>query len=232
MFKPIKSTRVYEQVIAQIQEMIIDGTLKKGDKLPSERYLAEQLNVSRTSIREAIRALDIIGLIESRQGEGNFIKDNFENCLFEPLSVMFMLNQSTPEEILELRKTIEVEAAVLAAKKITDEQVEELIDLVEQLKNSQDEKASVKVDKEFHYKIVQATDNFLLLNIFNAISTLMESFIKGAREIILTDIHNKEILIVQHENICKALVNRDSDRAAHAMKIHLNLINEYFKKFY
>ena len=70
MFIPIKSTKVYQQVIIQIKDMIDKGTLKKGDKLPSERTLVEQLQVSRASIREALRALEVIGLIECRQGEG------------------------------------------------------------------------------------------------------------------------------------------------------------------
>ena len=77
MFSPIKNTKVYEQVIDQIKEMINEGTLKKGDKLPSERDLAQQLNVGRTSIREAIRALEVIGLIDCKQGEGNYIKSNY-----------------------------------------------------------------------------------------------------------------------------------------------------------
>lgn len=74
MFSPIKNTRVYEKAIEQIKDMIVEGTFKKGDKLPSEREMAESLQISRTSIREALRELEIMGLIESRQGDGNFVK--------------------------------------------------------------------------------------------------------------------------------------------------------------
>lgn len=123
MFTPIKNTKVYEQVINQIKEMIQDGTLKKGDKLPSERDLVEQLHVSRTSIREALRVLEIVGIVECKQGEGNFIRTNFNDTLLEPLSIMFMLNDCKLEEIFELRKVIEIETAALSAERITDEEL-------------------------------------------------------------------------------------------------------------
>lgn len=234
MFSPIKSTKVYEQVIEQIQSMIANGQLKKGDKLPSERQLAEQLGVSRTSVREALRALQIIGLIEVRQGDGNFIKESFDSCLFEPLSVMFMLHESKPQEIVDLRRVIEVETSWLAAKRITDEEIAELGEIIKQLKafsEVQDEKNSVKVDKEFHYKIAQASKNFMLLNILNVISALMDNFIEDARGMILTNQNNKTLLVEQHENIFRALANRDPKAASDAMREHIDLIiHEYLNK--
>ena len=79
MFSNISSKKVYEQVIEQIQESIFNGELKKGDKLPSERELSEQMRVSRTSIREALRVLETLGVVESKQGEGNFVCSNIKN---------------------------------------------------------------------------------------------------------------------------------------------------------
>ena len=78
MFISVKNKKVYEEVIEQIKDMIYNGILKKGDKLPSERDMVEELQVSRTSVREALRSLEVIGLIESRQGEGNFIKESLD----------------------------------------------------------------------------------------------------------------------------------------------------------
>lgn len=169
MFSPIRSTKVYEQVIEQVKNMIIDGTLKKGDKLPSERELVEHLEVSRTSIREALRALQIIGLVECRQGEGNFIKQSFENNLFEPLSIMFMLQKSDPNEIMELRKIIEIETAAIAAKRVTSGELDSMIPLINILKNSKSEEERVKADKDFHYTIARASKNFLIVSILNAV---------------------------------------------------------------
>jgi GntR family transcriptional repressor for pyruvate dehydrogenase complex len=94
MFNPIKVTKIYEQIIQQIKDMIADGTLKSGDKLPTERELVEKFNVSRASIREALRSLENIGIVESKQGEGNFIGRNIENILYEPLELTTLIFKS------------------------------------------------------------------------------------------------------------------------------------------
>lgn len=230
IFTPIKNTKVYEQVIEQIENMIIDGTLKKGDKLPSERELVEHLQVSRTSIREALRALQVMGLIESRQGEGNFIKQSFENSLFEPLSVMFMLQGGNPEEIIEVRKLLEVETVSRAAVKINEEQLKNLKKLSDAFKTSKDENNNVKFDKQFHYEIAQAAGNFLIINILNAMSSLMDSFLKDARRKILVNKENLKILAEQHGRIYEALRLHDAKMASDEMNKHLAFTNMYIKK--
>ncbi|MDF2503007.1 FadR/GntR family transcriptional regulator [Clostridium sp.] len=227
MFSPIKNTKVYEQVIIQIKEMISKGILRKGDKLPSERELVEKLGVSRTSIREALRALEIIGLVESRQGEGNFIRDNFENSLFEPLSVMFMLQKSSTLEIHQVRVMIETETASLAAKNVTDEDIVVLQGLIDKLKNSNDELERSLSDKNFHYKIAECSRNFLINNILRSVSSLMDAFIVNARMVIVNEKEAREVLVEQHENILQALIDRNPDEAVKAMRIHLDCIKQH-----
>ncbi len=226
MFTPVKSTKVYEHVIIQIQEMVMDDKLKKGDKLPPERELAELLGVSRTSIREALRALQVMGLIECKQGEGNFIRSNFDDILFQPLSVIFKLQESKPEEILELRKMLEIETAALAARKITNQEIEELGLIMNQLKECEDEDTRVKLDKEFHYKIANISKNSLILNILNVISSLMDFFIKDARKIILSNKDNKQLLIKHHEDIYNALSKKNASEASIYMAKHMEFIWE------
>ncbi len=227
MFTPIKNTKVYEQVIDQIRSMIDKGTLKKGDKLPSERKLVEQLNVSRASIREALRALEVIGLIECRQGEGSYIKASFQDNLFEPLSIMFMLEGSNQEEIWELRKILEVEAAGLAAKRITSVQLKELKDLTHRFINSEDEDINAEIDKEFHYKIAECSGNVLIFNILRTVSILVDHFIKDARKLILIHEGNKEILFSQHNEIYLSIEKRSPADARQAMRVHLDFANKY-----
>lgn len=229
-FRPIKSTKVYEQVIDQIKSMIIDGTLKKGDRLPSERELVEHLEVSRTSVREAIRSLQIMGLIECRQGEGNFINQNFENTLLEPISIMYMLQKNNPEEILDVRKIIETGTAVLAAKKINSSQLKGLKDISDAFKVCRNEEDNVRFDKEFHYKIAKASGNLLIINILNAMSSLMDSFLKDARKKILVDEDNVLVLANQHELIYEAIRDGDESRASEEMKKHLDFTNEYMRR--
>jgi GntR family transcriptional regulator, transcriptional repressor for pyruvate dehydrogenase complex len=230
MFTPVKNTKVYEQVIEQIKEMIVSGKLKRGDRLPPERELVEHLQVSRTSIREAIRALQIIGLVECKQGGGNFIKESFENSLFEPLSIMFVLQNSKPEEILELRKIVEVETAALAAVKIRDKELKEIQEIIDQMKASSDEELDAKLDKELHYRIAHASGNFLVVNILSAISSLIDSFIKDARDMILKQKENKEILLGHHESLYNALQAHDKSKAAKVMIKHLNFVNEFLSE--
>jgi len=227
MFSPIKNTKVYEQVINQIKDMIDKGTLKKGDKLPSERALVEQLEISRTSIREALRALEVIGLIECRQGEGNYINSSFKDNLFEPLSIMFMLEESNRDEIWELRKIMEVEASGLAAKRINDKQLKELKEITESFIKCEDEDLSAEIDKKFHYKIAECSGNILIFNILRTVSTLVDHFIKDARKLILVQEGNKEILFSQHKEIYLAMEKHSSMEARKAMREHLDFANKF-----
>ncbi len=222
MFSPIKNTRVYEKAIEQIKDMIVEGTFKKGDKLPSEREMAESLQISRTSIREA--------LIESRQGDGNFVKSSFENNLLKPLSTIFLLKESNPDEILELRQIIERGSVVLAAERITDEELEEMELLVENSLKSNLKDKLVDIDIDFHYKIAQASKNFLILSILNAISFLIQAFIKDIRKNVITKKENTDMLIKQHRDILSALKDHDPIAAEKAMLSHLQYVNSQMKK--
>jgi GntR family transcriptional repressor for pyruvate dehydrogenase complex len=226
MFVPIKNKKVYEYVIEQIKDMIMDGELHIGDQLPSERDLSEKLGVCRASVREALRAMEIIGLIEIRQGEGSYITGNMEASLFEPLSMMFVLRKGDPMDILQLRMIIEVEAASMAAQKITEEQTKELSDILINLTAAVTEEESVLYDTQLHYKIAEISGNYLIITLLNTLASLISRFIKNARGMILVGEDNKETLIMEHKEICDAIIARDSSRATSAMKTHMGTINQ------
>ena len=230
LFKPIKNKKVYEHVVEQIQDMVMNRTLKIGDKLPSERELVEQLGVSRTSIREAMRALEVVGLVESRQGEGNFISGNIDNSFLEPLSVMFMLKGGCPNDILELRRIIELEAVRKAAEKINEKEKEEIKEIMDSLRSSENEKESSFYDKQLHYKISEITGNYLIITMMKAVESLMESFIGKARGMILHQAESKDLLMKQHEAICNALYNNDPEAGVKAMEAHLEEISRTISK--
>lgn len=217
MLSPIKNVKVYEAVMEQIKEIIKKGELKKGDKLPSERELADKLKVSRTSVREALKALIMLGLVESKHGEGNFIKSNFEDNLLEPISIVFLLMGSKNEEIIQLRKIIEPEAAALAAENITEDELNELFDTIEEMKKSSDNKSCSELDRKFHYKIIQASRNNLISAIMFSISTLIEKYIDSSH---IYDI-NKEDMEHQHEDIYIAIKEHNSERAFDLVRNHL-----------
>ena len=235
MFSPIKTTKVYEQVIKQIEQMIISGELKRGQKLPSERDLSEQLQVSRASVREAFRALEIIGLIHVRQGEGSYIKESFEEFLFQPLTLLFTLQQSNPQEIIELRRIIELEAAYLAAKRCTDEEIEQLRSLVVELIEADKINDTIRseiADQKFHYSIAKASKNLLLLNILHLSSGLIDISVQEARGKITTTVEKKDLVSSQHFRIYEAIKNKEPLTAKACMKEHIDFIEEqYLKNF-
>ncbi len=189
----------------------------------------QQLQVSRASIREALRALEVIGLIECRQGEGSYIKTSFQDNLFEPLSIMFMLEGSNQEEIWELRKIMEVEAAGLASKKITSVQLNELREITERFMKSEGEEEAItaEIDKEFHYKIAECSGNILIYNILKTVATLVDHFIVDARKLIIVHEGNKKILFSQHNEIYLAIEKHSSAEARQAMRVHLDFANKY-----
>ncbi len=224
---PVKSTRVYEQVVENIKDMIENGELKIGDKLPTERAMAEELNVSRASIREAIRSLEVIGLIESKQGAGNYIKKDFSEILLEPLSMMFMLQQGSAIDIYELREVLELSTIMVSAKRINEEELQKLKELIDKFKSSEIESDNVMIDKEFHYTIVKAANNPLITNLLNVVSQLIDKFITDSRKNILESSENKEKLLELHEKIYIALEERDDYKAYTALKEHFELIKQY-----
>ncbi|MBL4932656.1 FadR/GntR family transcriptional regulator [Clostridium paridis] len=225
----VKNTKAYEVVIDSIKDMVFKRELKKGDKLPTERELAENLKVSRTSVREAIRALEIIGLVESKQGAGNYIKDDFATSLFEPLSVMFMLQESSPKDIFQLREVLELECCRLAAKNIKDYEMDRLLAIISEMKETDSEERSSILDKEFHNLITTTSRNKLIINVLNVVSKLIEISIKEYRSQIIDLFKNDRKLVEIHESIYLALRSRDEEKIIKAMEKHYTLIKQSVK---
>ena len=221
MFTNISSRKVYEQVIDQIQKNIISGELKKGDKLPSERELSEQMNISRTSIREAIRVLESMGVVES----------NSEKSLLQPLSMIFMLNNGKYQDVFELRKILEIESTRLAALRVNDEDCKDLRYIIKSMENELDNKKRndvlVELDKNFHSKIAQMSKNNLIESLYNTSSMLFEKFIKDARlEMIRKDSEAEKLLLIQHRQICNAIIKRNVNLSAQRMEEHMDYIEK------
>lgn len=235
MFNSIDNRKVYEKVVEQIQRNILNGELKKGDKLPSERELSELMNISRASIREALRVLENMGVIESIHGEGNFVCMNSDKSLLQPLSMMFKLNNGKYQDIMELRRVLEIESTRLAASRCSNLECIELVNIVEKMEEETYGKCRndilVELDKKFHNKVASISKNCLIESLFNTASMLFEKFIEDARsEIIQNDFADK-LLFTQHKMICDAIINKEVKLATSAMKDHMNYIEENFNKY-
>ena len=181
MFQPIEgNVAVYKKIVAQIQDMIMRGELKKGDRLPPERQLAEMLGVGRPALKQAISALEVLGIIRSRQGDGNYItSDSME--ILNPLAVRFYLENGKQDDILEFRYILEVQMASLAASKITDEQIKEFQVLMDEIKEETENGAGIEKRKyynnRFHSHIVSICDNRLIESIYAGILDLIADLI-------------------------------------------------------
>ena len=230
-FKPIKNNKVYEQVVAQITDMIYEGKLQKGDKLPSERKLKEQLGVSRASIREAFSALEMLGLIQSRPGEGTFIKEEPDENLIKPLSLILLLNENIVEELVELRRVLEVDCVRLAADRATDEEITEMKSYIDKLADSSGyEDTSIKADRRFHYTIARASKNQVLYYVMTSISEAMDFHIKNTRTELVSHQATMKNFLLQHERIFTGIKNRDPEQAMREMQNHLDYVEKLIKQ--
>jgi GntR family transcriptional repressor for pyruvate dehydrogenase complex len=229
MFKQIASSKINFQIMNQIKEKIRSGELQLGDRLPSERTMAEQLGVSRATVREAIRSMELMGLVICVQGEGNFIPESLENSLIEPLSLMFMLNRSHANEISELRRALEIEAVRLAAEKISEGEVKRLEESLDIMENSDIKRNRVEADHAFHDQIAKASGNMLIINLLNSLSQIIEEQMAGVRANLILDDNNLHVINQQHRLIFKALEQRDRDEAITAMTKHMDYVNRRLK---
>lgn len=223
--------KAYENVIAYIKEEILNGNLVQGQKLPPERELAEHLGVSRNSVREALRTLDIIGMVKSTQGAGNSISCDFEKSLVESMSMMFLMEKIDYRQLSELRRGLEEQAIVLATERITEEQIRQLEKLVTELAVTKDEKVNVILDKKLHYTIATAGGNQLILLVLQALNDVMDLFIKDLRQKIMAGERGGSRLQNIHERMVDALKSRDKTAAYKAMEDHFKIIDESMARF-
>lgn len=159
--------KAYESVIRYTKNEILSGRLKQGQKLPPERELAEMLGMGRTSVREALRAMEILGLVECIQGAGNYIAGNFEKSITELLSMMFLLQRINRQKLNEVRACLELKAAELAIDNITDKQIKHIKEILEKMDSAGSEEAEALLDKQLHYEIAAASNNVILIQMLN-----------------------------------------------------------------
>jgi len=171
---PIKSTRIYEEIVRQIKGMIAEGRLKSGDQLPPERDLAEKFLVSRTSVREALRALESVGLIEIRPGEGTFVREVSVEALIEPLALVLLSQRALTEELFEARRLLEPAIAGLAARRATADEIQEMERILEaQAKEITSGNTGLAQDAAFHAAIGTAAHNRAITRIVHAVMDLL-----------------------------------------------------------
>ena len=226
MFEKIEQKKVFKEILEQLKREISRGTLKTGDKLPSEREMAEKLQVSRASVREAVRALEILGLIRCQQGAGNYLVDDIRTSLVEPMSLMFVLSGRDILIAQQLRSALELKTVELAAQKCHAEDIVMLNKIFSKLSENANEIEIADADRELHYAIAELSGNPLIISTLNAASSLVESIITGIRVSMMNEPKRVAEFNQQHKAIIAAMSTNDAEKAVREMKKHMDLVSE------
>jgi GntR family transcriptional regulator, transcriptional repressor for pyruvate dehydrogenase complex len=226
-FSALEKTSVGLQAADAIKALIVSGELKPGDTLPPERELATMLGISRPSLREAIRVLSALNVVEPRHGGGTYVTSLDPRQLAQPINFLLQVDRMAFRYLLEVRQVLEVGAARLAAPRITDEQLAVLRELTEQAEHVIGRPEQfLRFDFEIHTAIIEATGNPIYISLYQSIADLsIESRKRTARSpATRRNAHAGHLAIVE------ALTSRDSDAAAAAMHEHLNVIQQALER--
>lgn len=220
MIRPIKQQRLYEKVSDQIQDLIGSGELAAGDRLPNERTLADQFEVSRTVIREALKTLAVRGLVEVRPGQGTFVVDATGDSLSRSLQSMLFLDQSDDplEGLLEVREVLEPEIAFRAAQRARPEDLEALKDAVRSMDAyTNDRVAFIRADDAFHLALAVATQNAFMPRLLASIVDVLHEH----RSRIFDTAGGSKRGQEHHKRILRAVEDGAPEAAREAMRGHL-----------
>ena len=220
-FEAVRKTKLYEKVALQIRGLIGDGLLKPGDKLPPERELAETFQVSRSSLRDAIRSLEVMGLVEARQGEGTIVLDLDASKVASPLSTILQQKRELVSELLDMRRIIEPPLAARAALRATAEEIGQMEKVLGRQKEKVDRgELAVEEDTEFHYALASAAKNSVILKIVDVFMDLL----RESRERSLQVEGRLQKSFLGHKRILSAVRRHDAAAAETAMERHIEEI--------
>jgi GntR family transcriptional repressor for pyruvate dehydrogenase complex len=221
-FEVIRRNKVYEEVAKQIERLILKK-LKPGDKLPSERELAEMLQVSRSSIRDAIRGLELMGLVEPRQGAGTIVRELSAETLTNPFASVLKHKQQLVGELLDFRKMLEPPLAARAATHASPDELSEMEEILQrqEAKLSHGEVA-IAEDAEFHYTIALASGNSVVLKVLD----LLMDLLRDTRERSLQLKGRPQKSLAGHRRILAAIKRHDAEAAKAAMRRHIEDVEE------
>lgn len=225
-FKKIKKTTAVETIVEQIKEMISSGNIIAGQQFPSERELASIMGVSRATIREAMHALNSLGIVDIRSGDGTFLIDN-TSILSDHFKIQCLLKKFTVLEMIEARRLLEIEIVNLAVERANKENIEYLEEMYKETQvafSSPDE--FIKADFAFHMAIAEAAHNTFLAEMLNTTRDLLLEIniqvIQKPDQIICAD--------AGHAAILQAIKVRDKNMAGNEMKKHIDMVSGFINK--
>lgn len=229
VYKRVKQPRISDVIMQQLETMILEGALKPGQRLPPERELAAQFEVSRPSVREAMQKLAARGLLVSRQGGGTFVAEDLGAGLSDPLLELFKSHPESQYNLLEFRHALEGVSAYYAAMRSTAADKAMIQACYDQLQQFHEEKAfdkEVAADVEFHLAIAAATHNVVLLHMMRALFTLLRQHIWDNLEQIYPKGEMRSRIHEQHRLLLQAILDAEPEAARQAAHDHLAFVEE------
>jgi GntR family transcriptional regulator, transcriptional repressor for pyruvate dehydrogenase complex len=222
VYKVVRTSRLYEQIVQQIEESVLNGSLKPGDQLPPERDLAQRLGVSRTAVREAVKALREKGLVEAYSGRGTFITNGTSQAARHSFDLMIKVGQQEGgPHLSELRLILEPGIAALAAARVKEEDLATMREAVATMDRSQkDPQAYIEADLDFHLALAEAVANPLILSLIDSIVGLL----REQRIRIFNVAGGPQRGQIHHKRILDAVERRDPELARNAMRAHLEQV--------
>jgi len=222
VYKTIRSSRLYEQIVDQIEQAILKGELKPGDQLPAERELAEQFGVSRTAVREAVKALREKGLVEAFSGRGTFVTNGTSQAMRQSLDLITRIGgPDGSAQLAEVRAILEPEIAALAAGRIEEQLLVALREAVAVMDRSlEDPDAYIEADLDFHLALAEGAANPVILSLIDSIVGLL----REQRLRIFSVEGGPERGQYHHKQILEAIEQRNAEKARAAMREHLRQI--------
>jgi GntR family transcriptional regulator, transcriptional repressor for pyruvate dehydrogenase complex len=224
VYKVIRNSRLYEQIVQQIEESVLNGTLKPGDQLPAERDLAQRLGVSRTAVREAVKALREKGLVEAYSGRGTFVTNGTSQAARQSFDLMVKIGQQDGSpHLAELRLILEPGIAALAAARVEEEDLAAMREAAGVMDRTQkDPAAFIEADLDFHLALAEAAANPLILSLIDSIVGLL----REQRIKIFNVEGGPQRGQFHHKRILEAMERRDPEMARGAMRAHLEQVRQ------
>jgi len=226
----IKTAKLSDIILEQLENMILEGSLAPGQKLPPERELAKQFDVSRPSLREAIQKLEVKGLVYRRQGGGTYIKNQLEEGMTDPLFELISKHPESQFDLLEFRHALEGISAYYAALRGTETDYEEIKISFNQIGRETDLQATAKAINEFHFAVAEASHNVVLLHLIRGMSSLLEQSILENLTVLVEKDSVKAQLAEHRKTLFNAVIEGQPVKAREASNAHLAFIEEALLK--
>jgi GntR family transcriptional regulator, transcriptional repressor for pyruvate dehydrogenase complex len=222
--KPISRTSLSDEIVQQITDLISREVLKPGERLPSERELCKRFGVGRTSLREALRSLAVMGILDGRVGEGTFVSHSNNKYLAKTLQWGLLLDRKKVQDLIETRLMLESQTAFLAARRADEANLREIEQTIQEMGTCLDQpERYLEFDLQFHLAIARATQNSILFNLLSMTRAYLQEWIKES----LAEPRNRKrgarakLSLQQHRRILETLRKGSPEKAREAMTEHI-----------